>query len=218
MEMKLAATSILALALAAPAVFAQTKEDRPNTTTGETKKDSTSSSDKMNTPSGSTADTATPGSASSSSSATRTDQSAAASSDRTLAKDKTMAEECVCDCSQMGATKATKSKRRVQGRSGAGDTSRRSTSTDVNAPREMDRDTSASGSTSGTASGSTGTSGSATTGSSTGSTTTGSDQARPPAPGTTTDTSKAPGTGEPSMNEPKSDPSKSNPTSPTPPK
>src|SRR5712664_2133922 len=37
--MKLAATSILALALAAPAVTAQTTEDRPSSTTMSTKKD-----------------------------------------------------------------------------------------------------------------------------------------------------------------------------------
>src|SRR6267142_1933203 len=104
--MKLAATSILALALAAPAVTAQTTEDRPSSTTMSPKKEAASPTDKTMPQAGTAAGSSTTsdrGSLSTSSSSTTSDRNVATSSD-TMANDK----ECKCDCSKQGAMKSTK--------------------------------------------------------------------------------------------------------------
>jgi hypothetical protein len=135
-------------------------------------------------------------------SATTSDRNVATSSD-TMANDK----ECKCDCSKQGAIK---SKRRASGRSTTDSSTRRPGAADANAPRELDRDTSATGSSS-----------SSTTGSTT-------DQTRPAAPatgpvdtthtGSTTDTSKPPGTGDSTMKPSDSSTPSSNPSDPNAPK
>ncbi|HKB77840.1 MAG TPA: hypothetical protein VKC58_14660 [Myxococcales bacterium] len=217
--MKLAATSILALALAAPAVTAQTTEDRPSSTTMSTKKDTASPPDKTQPQAGTASGSSTSdrGSLSTSSSATTKDRSISASTDATTD------DKCKCDCSQQGTTKM-RSKRGASGRSAPDSSMRRPSSTDTTAPRDLDRDTSASGSATST----TGSS-SSTTGSSAGSTTGSSiDQARPAAPstgpvdsthtGSTTDTSKPPGTGDGTMKPTDSSNSSTQPSDPNAPK
>ena len=121
--MKLAGTSILALALAAPVATAQTREDRPNASVSNPPKDSAAPSDKTQPRASTSTDSSTSdrGSPSTSSSATTSDRNVAASSD-TSAKD----DKCNCDCSQMGKMK---SKKRASGRS-ATDSGQRSRPSD----------------------------------------------------------------------------------------
>jgi hypothetical protein len=163
--MKLVATSILALALAAPPAIAQTTEDRSSPSTSTTKKDMPGQAMPK---AGTSTDSSTSDRGSMSTSSSTTSRDVAASTD-TAAKDK----ECKCDCSQQGAMK---SKRRAAGRSATDSSMHRS------AP----------------------------------------DQTRPAAPatgpvdsthtGSTTDTSKAPGTGDNTMKPSDSSSSSSNPS------